>query len=221
MLRTCLIKTADHCFIRWASWVQSHSRLWSLILLLQFNIILPCVPHLSILDHAFRLKLYMRFSSSSSVLHTTPICLLVMVCDYWLRRLSHSLFVCLFTHSMEQSPSWEANRFSASQQIPRILWNPKVHYRIHKCPPPVPIPSQIDPIHTPTSHFLKNHLNIILPSMPGPPKWSLSFRFPHKNPVYTSPLPHTCCLPRPSHSSWFYHPNNIWWGVQIMKLFIM
>jgi hypothetical protein len=90
----------------------------------------------------------------------------------------------LLTYSVEQSPSWEANRFSASQEIPHILWNPNVNYCIHKHPHPVSILSQLDLVHNPTSHFLKIRLNIILPSTPGSPKWPLSFRFPHQNPVY-------------------------------------
>ena len=98
--------------------------------------------------------------------------------------------------------------FSASQDLPRTLRNPKVHYRNHKYPSPFPILSQLDPVHTPTSHFLKIHLNIILPSTPGSPKWSLSLRFIHQNPVYASPLHHTRYMLRPSHSSRFLPPEQ-------------
>jgi hypothetical protein len=57
---------------------------------------------------------------------------------------------------MEQSPSWEANTSSGSQEIPRVLWNLKVQYL-----------SRINPVHALPSHFLKIHFNIILPSTPG------------------------------------------------------
>jgi len=130
-------------------------------------------------------------------------------CIYWHKHV---------TNTMEWSP-WEANRFSASQ-TPFVLWNPKAHYQTHKSPP-VPFLSRINPVHTVLSHFLKTHFNIILSSMPGSSKWSLSLRFPHQSHKYTSLLPRTCYMHRPSHSSRFYHQNNIWWAVQIIQLLIM
>ena len=125
------------------------------------------------------------------------------------------LLTYLLTYSMEQSLSWEANRFSASQEIPHILWNSKVHYHIHKSPPPVPILSLLDPVHIPSSYFLKIYLNIILPTKSGSHMLSPAVRFLHQNPVCVSPLTHTCYILRPSHSSRFYHPDIVGWGVQI------
>ena len=58
------------------------------------------------------------------------------------------LLTYLLSYSMEQSPSWEANRFSTSHEISRILWNLKVHYRTHEYPPNVPILSQLNLVHT-------------------------------------------------------------------------
>ena len=110
---------------------------------------------------------------------------------------------------MVQSPSWEANWFAASQEISRISRNPKVHYRTHKRPPPVPSLGQPNRVHIPTSHLLEIHPNIIHPSTPRSPQWSLSLRFPHQDPIRPPLLPHTRHMSSPSHSSRFYHPHNI------------
>jgi hypothetical protein len=55
----------------------------------------------------------------------------------------------LLTNSMKQSrpTSWEANRFSASQEIPSNLWSPEVYHRIHMTLPPAPVLSQLNPVH--------------------------------------------------------------------------
>ena len=119
-------------------------------------------------------------------------------------------------NSMVQSTAWEANWFAASQEIPRISRNPKVHYCTHKRPPPVSILGQPNPVHIPTSYVLQIHPNIIHPSKPRSPQWSLSSRFPHQDPIHPPLLTHTRHMPSPSHSSRFYHPHNIGWGVQII-----
>ena len=95
------------------------------------------------------------------------------------------------TYSMDQSPSWEANLSSASQDIPHFLWNLKVHYGIHKLPPPDPILRKINPFHTCPSHLLKIYFNNILPSKLRSSKWSVYFRSPHHTPVCTSPVLNT------------------------------
>ena len=119
------------------------------------------------------------------------------------------------TYSMVQSLSWETNWFAARQEIPRISRNPKVHYSNQKPPPTLSI--LVNPIQSiyphPTSWrsilILSTHLRLGLPSG----------LFPPGSPVtpYTPPLlTRTRHMHNPSHSSRFYHPHNIGWGVQII-----
>ena len=109
-----------------------------------------------------------------------------------------------------QRPSWVANWFAVSQEIPRISRNPKVHYRTHKCPPPVSILGQPNPVHIPTSHLLEIHPNIIHPSTPRSPQWSLSLRFPHQDPIHPPLLTHTRHMPcvRLYYTFQYYHIND-------------
>jgi hypothetical protein len=121
-------------------------------------------------------------------------------------------FTYFLSYPTEQSRSWEANLFSARQEILRILWNPQVHYCIYKCLSLVPVLGQINPVHVPhpTSWIsiliLSSHLRLGLPS------GRLPSGFPTTT-LYTTLLStRTCYMPRHSHSSRFDHPNNIWWG---------
>ena len=120
------------------------------------------------------------------------------------------------TNLMEQCPSWETKSSSASQEILRILWNQKVLHPFHKSAPLVPFLSQINPVHAPTSYFLKIHFNSILSSTPFRQTGIFSSYFPTKT-LY-APFPHMCHMPNTSNS-WSDHGNNISWGVQIMKKF--
>ena len=75
---------------------------------------------------------------------------------------------------------------------------------------------QSKPPHPTTSRsilILSSQLSLVFPS-------GLFLPFPHQNPVHASPLPHTRYMSRPSHSSRFYLPHNIGWGVQNSKLLI-
>jgi len=103
----------------------------------------------------------------------------------------------ILTYSMAQSPSWEGNWLAASQEIPHISWNPKVHYR-NQSVRHLSL-SWANPIQSKYPHstswrsilILSTHLRLGLPS------GSLSLQFPHEDSIRPPLRPiHTTC---PAH----------------------
>jgi hypothetical protein len=94
---------------------------------------------------------------------------------------------------MGLSRSWKAASCTAIQELSSFLWNPKVHYHVHKSPPLVPILSQISQVHSTPSCLSKIHFNIV----------------------------NLCYMPCQSHTPWLDHSNCTWRRVQVMKLLIM
>jgi hypothetical protein len=102
---------------------------------------------------------------------------------------------------MELSPSSVAGSHADTQELPNILCNPKVHYRVHKCHPVVPI--MINAFHTTPSYFSTTHFNIVHPPTSRSSQWSLSFLLSHKYHI---------CIPLPPHSCYMFckaHPPSL------------
>ena len=103
---------------------------------------------------------------------------------------------------MEQRTS-EVNRSSALRDIPCILWNPEIHYHIHKSLPRVRILGQLSPGHATNPNSWRSIF--ISPSTPRFSSLSLSLMFPYQKScrsMHLSSYPYVPCAP-PSHFSWF------------------
>jgi hypothetical protein len=78
------------------------------------------------------------------------------------------------THWMK---SWKVHSRSANEEIIPLLWNPRIHYCIHRSPPLDSVLSQMNPVHILTPLSIWIHFTFIFPPMPNPLKWFLPFSF--------------------------------------------
>jgi hypothetical protein len=120
---------------------------------------------------------------------------------------------------MKLSHSWEPSSCANTQELLNILWNPRVHYRLHKSPSLVSVLCQIDPVLTSLSHLSKIHFNIIhhLRLCLGLPGNLFFLASPPISYIYYF-SPHLYYMTFPSHLPWFDHSNYNWRRLQVMKL---
>jgi len=59
------------------------------------------------------------------------------------------------------APPREVDSHSATQEIPCLVWNPKVHHHVHRSPPLNPILGHLYPFHTIVPRFFMIYFNIL------------------------------------------------------------
>lgn len=96
-----------------------------------------------------------------------------------------------------------------------MLPGTEVDYSVQKSLPPIPIPCQMNRVHTlPPKLF-----NVILPSMPRIPLWSFLLSFSSKNLVSICLHSHACYMHSPPYP-WFDHSKKVRWETQIYKVLL-
>jgi hypothetical protein len=101
---------------------------------------------------------------------------------------------------MVQSPSSEANWFSAGQEILRILRSPKVHYLTYKCPTLVLILNHLNPVRVtppPKPNPLGPELVKKFTTFYSTRNYTALFTWSYRSSLSVA----TCLRSRPSHSS--------------------
>jgi len=97
----------------------------------------------------------------------------VFNCSRYPLEHEYSIVLQMFviSNSVEQSPLCETKSSTTNRECPRIVWKPKVHYRIHKISTPLSILSLDNSVHVYPFSVLEIYFNVILLFTSGVSKW--------------------------------------------------
>ena len=120
-----------------------------------------------------------------------------------------------------QISSRETAVCSESQEFPVFYGTRTFHYCFHRSVPFTPILRHMNLVHALSFCLSTINFIVFVPSAPGSFQAVLSIGFSPYDYWWVSLSPHTCHQSPVCYPAWFYHPDDFWWGVQIMKLHVM